>query len=191
MWYHLITNIERKFFDLKDTEEYVDLLNKRELKIEPYLPTRPMPGEDKHIPRICLAPSVLLCMKAIGVIGMFRRTLESYEYGKSYVTQGKECYPIIKIEFDDNPHIYFPSKDLVPDVHMTLEHWLLTPTHVHSAEIIWLDPWSVKIEEPEIYTPIEYKAYTTDDVKNKNLNHPWLNGKGHILDSSEQENYND
>lgn len=139
MWCHLITDIERKFFELNDAEDYVRKLNQHEAMINPCIPRHITSRENRSIPRICISPSLCLCIQSIGVMGIFRRAVNASDWAKSYEIEGNEVYPIIRIEFNSSPHVYYPDLSLVPDAHITQEHWLLVDTYVKQADIVWLD----------------------------------------------------
>ena len=187
MWYHLVTDLERKFDSLADAERYVERLNDRKVKIRPYLPKHALKDENMTIPRICVAPHPTMCVQSIGSIGMFRRCMAGHPDTQSYATKGNEVYPIIKVTFDDTPHVLWPDKSLVPDTYLCLEHWLLAPTYCRSAELVWLGMWSIEACEENAALVESVSFLTTDEVREKGLDHPWLNGRGHPLDSSEME----
>ncbi|MBD5585195.1 MAG: hypothetical protein HDQ88_08935 [Clostridia bacterium] len=187
MWYHLMTDLENRFASLEQAERYVRKLNEHKLKVRPYIPRHVMPKENSTIPRICVSPHPVLCVQSIGVIGMFRRCVAGHPDSKSYATKGNEVYPIIKLTFNDTPHVLWPDKNLVPDTYDSLEHWLLSPTYCKSAELVWFHMWSIDACPENITLVDSLDCYTTDKIRNKNFDHPWLNGKGHILDSSEME----
>lgn len=187
MWYHLITDLENKFDSLEEAERYVKKLNDHEIKMQPYLPRHAMPNENITIPRICVTPHPTLCIQSIGVIGTFRRCVAGHPDSYSYATKGNEAYPIIKITFEDTPHILWPDKALLPDTYLCLEHWILSPAYCQSAEIIWYDMWSIEANPKNVTIVDSVHDYTTEEVRERGFDHPWLNGKGHILDCNEME----
>lgn len=189
-WFHLMTDIEHRFKNLEQAEAFVKDLNDKKLKIEPTVPRTAMPDEDHTTPRICVAPSLEQCALAIGPTGVLRRCCNAHPDAFSYVTTGLEVYPVIILEFDTDD-IVEPTSEQVPDVNLTDECWITKPLYPTQARLVWLDPWSLEFldEDPDAldkFIPSRLSYDVTDAVQGR-YNHPWLNGKGHILDSSEEE----
>lgn len=171
--YHIISDLETIYTSL-DTVVIPQVL-------VPYIPTTTMPGENTTIKRVCAAPTIEQCMTAIGLIGRFRRCLAENEDAFSYDSEGNEVYPIIVVKLPDDFPWYTPTTEEVPDQATTGEKWALTPIQPIHAEIKWLSPWSIIMDERLICTSVTFE----DDISGKD--HPWLNGKGHPLESSEDE----
>lgn len=152
-------------------------------EIRPWIPETRADREDAQRPRICVAPTIQECFTAIGLLGRFRRTLSANDGAYSYATDGHEAYPIILLAFD-NEGLYTPSEAEVEDVGRTREHWFLAPKKPKKVELRWLDMFSVRWlseETPEICKSVKFLSST------EGYDHPWLNGKGHILESSRCE----
>ena len=70
------------------------------------------------------------------------------------------------------------------DVEMTHEHWFLTPKKPKRVHLRWLGMYSVywkSDDECRICKKVRFLRSP------KGYDHPWLNGKGHILESSRRE----
>lgn len=82
----------------------------------PRVPGYPVRGEDKHTERICASPSI------------YEAFLGSQYYLEldAFITSGM---PLFFYYADvDEKHIHKPTIDELPDVNMTNECWILTPT---------------------------------------------------------------
>jgi len=106
---------------------------------------------------------------------------------KSYAKNGDEVYPVLVVELPDKlpngQNWYTPTEEQVPDVKRTGEVWSLYPIKPIRSEIKWLSMYSIICDEDEeICTAVEFVKDLTDK------NHPWLNFKGHPLESSQMEN---
>ena len=180
--YHVACSLEGKFKNLQDAKNYYSGL------LYPYIPKTAGEHEDKSIPRICVAPTVEDCLTGIKLVGRLRRCLAANEDAMSYETLGLEVYPVIILEFDVPMNLlYKPNKHQVPDVDITNEYWLTRPVKASKVMLKWLNPRSIIWEEtyrPEMWYKCK-KVTFTRSVKGRN--HPWLNGRGSILESSEQE----
>lgn len=78
----------------------------------------------------------------------------------------------------------------VPDCDVTNEWWLLEACKPVSVEVRWLGMFSVMFEEK--YSVGKHAIVFACTSINwlqpvENMNHPWLNGRGHVLESSEDE----
>ena len=186
MWYHLIVNVEDMFENLEQAEQYVQKLNQGK-PIDVRVPKHPMPRENRTVPRISLAPTVELCVQALGTHGVFHRCVSAHPDTFCFMTRGNECYPVIEVQFRPNPHVYYPSPAMVPDACFTLEHWLLSPTRPDRAEIRWFDQTSVTASPDNRYVVLSCSTMDTDEARERHYNHPWLNGKGHTLLSRDME----
>ena len=97
--------------------------------VNPYIPLSAGPTEDTSIPRVCLAPSVELCLTSIGFsLGPHNRR------------------PIIIGEFElDDTEIVKPTREQVPDVDYTKEVWALSTVvpekvyvkYISKDSIVW------------------------------------------------------
>lgn len=175
--YHIVTDLETRFKSLKD------VLVPRVLF--PSVPVTAAPGEDISTPRVVAAKTIEQCITAIGVLGRFRRCLAGNESCKSYAETLDEAYPVLVLELPDKSAFFkwiSPSTDQVPDVKKTHEKWSMAPVPVVRGEIRWLGPYSLKINED---TCVCRKATFLDGPEGKD--HPWINGRGHPLDSGQMD----
>lgn len=177
--YHIISDLETMFPSLAEVEK-PDILH-------PYIPMTAAPGEDTAITRVPAAPTIEQCLTAIGLLGRFRRCLADNEDTYSYAVEGNEVYPILVVELPDElpdgQSWYKPTEEQVPDVERTGEVWSLYPVKPVRSEIKWLSMFSITCDEDdeEICTAVEFET----DLVGKD--HPWLNFKGHPLESSQME----
>ena len=184
--YRIIANLEEKYKTLDEAINDFSI----DKYISPVIPYSHMPEEDNTIPRICVAPTLEDCINAMGILGRFRRCCAANEDGKSYEYWGKEIYPIIILEFSDNEDYYKPSKEFVPDVDTTNEYWITYPTKPISVKLKWVHPRSViwdeeLAEEENTFKCIELDLLDAPDSFHSD--HPYLNAKGHFLESSKME----
>lgn len=89
-------------------------------KFVPYMPTSAGSSEDRTIPRICVAPSLLACILGIGAVEWnfidrhrYIDESEKKTYKGGYYIYGLKYKAALK-----------PNKKLVPDCEMTNEFWL-------------------------------------------------------------------
>lgn len=146
--------------------------------------------EDETTPRVCVAGRLEDCFTAIGLLGRFRRCLSANKDALSYAMSGNEVYPIIVQTFDGR-NAMRPSREQVPDWPWTNEFWITEPVHPLSTELKWLDMYSIRmasVPETEACPGPPYACKSVCFVEpTENSAHPWLNGKGHVLESSEYE----
>lgn len=177
--YRIEANLENRFPDLKTALAAFS----KDIEVMPVLPATRNEREDSTTPRICVAPTLEDCITGIGVLGRFRRTLSGNEEAFSYAVKGNEAYPVIVLEFDDDG-VYAPTVEQVFDVEMTHERWFLTPKKPKRVRLRWLGMYSVywkSDDECRICKKVRFLRSP------KGYDHPWLNGKGHILESSRRE----
>ena len=179
--YHVIANLEDRFFSLHAAEGYCD----KPFALRPKLPETAdvQGGEDNTTPRICVAPTIEQCITAIG-IDRFRRCCAGNDDAKSYETYGREVYPIIVMSFSDAENYYCPSPALVPDIKKTDEQWLLYPCSPRTATLYWLTMRSVTTDEKDYARCTRVKLLKDPPWWGV---HPWLTGCGHKLESSDDE----
>lgn len=183
--YHVVASIDSRFQSISEALRVYNM----EHPVYPKRIYTAMPGEDSDTQRICVAPTIEQCITGIGLLGRFRRCLAANEDAKSYETSGREVYPILVVQFADDLPYYIPSPKQVPDSVVTNEQWLLEPATPISVQLAWLGMRSILWEEDKralhgyICGPVQLD-YSASPV---NKDHPWLNGRGHILDSSEEE----
>lgn len=167
--FHVMYNLESRFASLSDALEYVRYLQ----TIETRVPLTHGFCEDATVPRVCVAPTVELCLTGIGAGASFRRCI-----GTTFENE-HEAYPCIVCEVEGQ--FFQPDQDLVPDVGFTQEHWSLSDVEVIRAEVKWLGSNSVKVKvtgSGELVTSVQW---LTDLA---GYHHPWIDGKGHPLDCS-------
>lgn len=128
----------------------------------------------------------------------FRRCCARVRGMEKYAGLPGEAYPIIVNAFKvDNP--YIPSPNKVPDAPDTGEMWLLGPTTPIRREMLWLTPNSIEVSgrwsdpcgvwpEWDDFQLVEaVNLFTTKEVLERGLDHPWLNRRGHILSSRDYD----
>ena len=180
-YYHVITTADKEFRSADEAVRYFSTT-----PLEPRIPTHVADGEDTRVPRICVAPSVEICFTAIGLIGAFRRCCAINQDAFDYSTEVLEVYPVIICEFD-NIDPYRPSVEEVPDVGLTREGWLFEPTLPDRVYVKWLYPHSIRWNKKALKDR-KWVCKSIEFVEPHVLNkHPWLNGFGNVLDSSEEE----
>lgn len=183
--YHVVANIDTDYCCLKDVlacyNEYTP--------IDPWIPCTTGDDEDRTIRRICVCPSIEECFRGIGLMGRFKRCLAVNEDAKSYETLGIEAYPIVVATFY-NVGVWKPTEEQVPDCMLTNEHWITNSTIPDRVELLWLHMRSIHWEYD--YIGESYKCTLVNFIPDDKLeyyNHPWINGIGHTLESSENEGY--
>lgn len=183
--FHVVANIDSRFSSLMAALAVYNY----DTPVRPEKIFSAMPGEDAETPRICVAPTIEQCITGIGLLGRFRRCLEANEEAKSYATMGREVYPILVLQFADDLPYYTPTSEQVPDSIVTGEQWLLEPAVPTSIRLAWMGMDSILWAEDEralhgyvcATAKLDYRPFPPDK------DHPWLNGRGHVLDSSEEE----
>lgn len=179
--YRIAANIDSMFPNAQEALNYFN-----QTPLIPQIPLTAAEHEDKTIPRVCVAPTLKNCITAISVMGRFRRCLAANTDAKSYETHGLEVYPVI-VQYISAREAVDPPKGAVPDLRYTHEKWLMKPTMPLKNELRWLGMRSIIWH----YAPKYWLGYTCQDVRwvtpGPNSTHPWLNGKGHLLESSEEE----
>lgn len=179
--YHIITNIELLFDGLAQAEAWA----KTRSVIYPSVPKTAMDEEDRTTPRICVAPSIEDCFTAIGVTGQFRRCCAMNDGAKSY-ENSSEAYPVLVLKFPDGLAYVKPDRSQVPDIAATREQWLLEAAIPKTVMLKWLDACSVLYDDSiEDIRTICTSVRFIDKKDLRNYSHPWLDGKGHPLDSSD------
>lgn len=175
--YHIITDLETRFRELAEAEYFVKLNQ----QLCPRVPRHTMAGENTTTPRICVAKTLENCVTALKPMGVFRRCLAANPDAKSYENDD-EIYPVIIIKYADDETYVKPDKNLVPDAEQTGEYWLTYAANPEYMQLKWIGAYSITCKwegRDAICTGITF----VDDIAN--YNHPWLNNKGHPLDSSD------
>ncbi|HHV61135.1 MAG TPA: hypothetical protein GXX51_00615 [Firmicutes bacterium] len=85
--------------------------------LEPWIPETAMENEDKTTPRICVAPSPEEAFAAL------RNSAP------------KDISFLVLYKLIDPVPIYRPTREQVPDVHKTNEHWILCPAKFRKIDI--------------------------------------------------------
>lgn len=182
--YRIIANIDSRFPDAETAMEVCAGV------IQPTIPTTIATqwNEDNVTPRICTAGSIKDCFTAIGVTGRFKRCLSGCRDMLSYAHDGLEVYPVLVQTFDGSKAIR-PTLKQVPDWPWTNEFWITEPVQPISTELRWLDMYSLHCSE--VAGEAANPSYVCRSFKfvepGPENNHPWLNGKGHMLDSNAYE----
>lgn len=186
-YYHIIAGLDSENPDASLAVLAEQLATNR--VVRPTIPKTARPDEDHTIPRISVSTSIQGCITGIGLLGMFRRCLSDNEDAMSYAVDGLEVYPVIVLTFEFDKPLYRPTVDQVPDVDLTDEHWILDDAEYVDFKIEWLDMFSIKVaEKTSVQCRPEYVCAGVNFISpSGDSNHPWLNGLGHPLDSSDEE----
>lgn len=183
MLYHVSAPLEGRFQSLEEVQLHIAIPP----IFKPRIPFSRLPGEDNKTPRICLAPSLEDCITGMGV-NLFHRCIND----NCFAVDGREVYPILVSSFwTEDLDLYKPSSEEVPDVEETREIWALNQAIPAYVDLIWLGMDSVFVPWENEHI-CEYVRFFKEPPEWGN--HPWLNGKGHNLDSlgrelSEKEGY--
>ena len=181
-YYRIVYDLETKYRTLQEAIH----ANYKGTWLLPTIPATTMSGEDTTTERICAARTIEDCITAIRVYGPFKRCLAANEDAKSYREVMDEAYPIIVQELEPNEIPTIPTEDQVPDVKYTNERWFLNPVRIKDSYVRWLDSDSILFEESATVGGSTFGICTgvtfVEDYRDKD--HPWLNGRGHILSSS-------
>ena len=176
MLYHVMSDLETRFRTLDDVKEFI-----KNPRMTPAVPWSAMDGEDKTTPRICVAPDIESCVTAVKPLGRFRRCLNAHPDAKSYENDD-EAYPVLVLTFPDGIEDVVPDKTQVPDAALTGERWILRPVIPQTVELRWLGAYSVMLDEDMARcTGVTFLT----DSELKSMHHPWLDRKGHPLESSQ------
>lgn len=183
--YHVVANIDTRFKSLAEAR----VAYNTKTPIHPAKIFSAMEDEDSETLRICVAPTIEQCITGIGILGRFRRCLAANEDAKSYETDSREVYPILVVKFADDLPYYEPTDEQVPDQSITEERWLLEPAKPVSVQLAWLGMRSIIWrEEPRALHGYACNSVDLDYVFfPPDKDHPWINGRGHVLESSEEE----
>ena len=188
--YHIERNVEHRYITVFDALESLEHPQPKQPRVSP----NTMSGEDETTPRICVARSIEECIMGCTLFA-FRRCCARVRGMEVYAGPPGEAYPIIINTFKvDNP--YVPSAREVPDAADTGELWLLEKSIPIRRELLWLTPDAIEAygqemypgdvwpEWEDFYQVESVKLLTTEEALRRGLNHPWLNRRGHILNSS-------
>ena len=96
-------------------------------------------------------------------------------------------YPILIVEFSPDERYHLPSLKEVPDADGIGEWWLTHAAVPISVSLVWLDMSSIVWHSEDM--PDICKSVRWHNTPPAWGNHPWLNGKGHPLESSESEEH--
>lgn len=177
MYYHVVSDLETLFPGLEQVPGIKRLV--------PKIPRDRMWNEDCTTARVLAGRTVEDCVTSLGVLGRFRRCLAANDGAKSYAETGNEVYPVLVLALDPEAPFFEPDESLVPDVKRTHELWCTQPVDVLSCELKWLSPYSVIVDEDD--EELCVKVRFVPDAKARKREHPWLNGKGHPLESSQMD----
>lgn len=177
--YRIVTDLESMFENVAEARAYIARIKAEGVK--PEIPRHAAPGENTTVPRICVAPTLEQCATSLGLLGIFRRCLNANESAKSYENDD-EAYPVIVMKFPDGLAYTRPGTDMVPDVNATDEHWLLAPAVPEWVRLKWLGAYSILYDDEPDLAACRKITFLRSPLHRL---HPWLDGRGHKLDSSE------
>ena len=95
-----------------------------EIILEPKIPDIVAFGEDDHTKRICVSPSILGCLRSVQPINQYTPQ-EGLNEKKPEITRAKFYLYEAKVKCKN---LYQPTKQEVPDVYVTNEFWVMSPT---------------------------------------------------------------
>lgn len=194
--YHLHVHLDEYFVSLTEAETFL----RSPTCLIPSIPKSRIFTENSETRRISVCDSITECVTALDVEGPFHRCLQANadvadEYAPDLTypeTEGNiEQYPIgiIKIEVDED-YLHTPSSKEVPDADLTGEKWLLDMSGIKSVEskLVWIDNNSVLVNFNDLIGDVDFSIYACDhlsysDTPYSDCHHPWLDGKGHLLNS--------
>lgn len=179
MYYHIVTDLESRFATLQDAiDAYTNT------KIVPRVPASKLEYENHITPRICVCKTIPDCLTAISVGSRMRRCLASNVYIPTCHMENREAYPVLILEFPDNIAVYTPSELDVPDIEVSNERWILHEIVPTKVTLRWIAFDSILLENPPDH-PDNLVAISCKFVSNTaKYDHPWLNGRGHVLHST-------
>ena len=182
IFYHIAAPLEERFSSVENAVAYY-----QDKEFTPRIPASRMSDEDSTTPRVCVCKELKDCFAGLCLLGIFRRCLAANEDAKSYETDGLEVYPVIVCEFSDDVEHIFPSQLQVPDVNVTNEIWITESVKPINVYVKWLHMRSIIWDDYDF----EARAYPAKEVSfiepGPKHKHPWLNGFGNNLNSSEEE----
>lgn len=194
--YHLHVHLDEYFVSLAEAETFLS----SPACLISSIPKSRIFTEDSETRRISVCDSITECVTALDVEGPFHRCLqanadiaEEYCLDLTYPeTEGNiEQYPIgiIKIKVDEDC-LHTPSIKEVPDADLTGEKWLLDTSGIKSVEskLVWIDNNSVLVSFDDPIDDMDFSIYACDRLSYSETpypgrHHPWLDGKGHLLNS--------
>lgn len=183
MYYHVVTDLEKKFSSLKAAMEAY-----QGVQLTPQLPKSKLEDENYITPRLCVCEWLPDCLTGIGLQTRLKRCLSANDNADSYATKFNEVYPVLVLEFPDYTNVYTPSEADVADIELTHEKWILRKIVPDKVTLKWLGPNSILFDNPT-EDPCQMRAISCQFVTDfQNKDHPWLNGRGHTLVSQKQEN---
>lgn len=117
------TNIPKSMFVNRrgDITLYHVSENSRLKELEPRIMTKPLREENLGVPRICVAPTVDQCFRALEI------------YLDRFPGMKIKTYYVYKPIITSTTRIVAPDARLVPDVEITGEHWILNPVRVEKV----------------------------------------------------------
>lgn len=176
--YQVICGLESSFPSMQAAMDF----DRARPEFNPRLPPIFADGDDRTTPRISAAPTVKDYITTMKPESTFRRCLDgpcSVDYKNA-----NEAYPILVVWFD--PALGWIDTRSAPGTPTALgqEKWLLSKAQPNTIRLCWLGHDSIKIKtDPQtglsVCTEIKLLQSPTG------YSHPWLNGRGHVLDSSE------
>lgn len=177
--YHVVANLENRFPSLEAARKVYNV----DTPVAISVPETIKMEEDRTTARLCVARDLCQCFTGIGLLGRFRRCLAGNEDAFSYETQGREVYPILVLEFKD-VDVTVPTKEQVPDIEATGELWITESLKPSKVTPCWLTMRSIIWDDDDCRSCRSVDLLSEPSAM---YDHPWLNGRGHYLESSEEE----
>lgn len=123
-------------------------------EMQPKVPANTVDGEDKSLPRICMAKSLTECLTGIGVNIVGLKALRD-QLVNSKPSLNTLAFPFVVCTFeveetDDKLLVPQQIRQYVPDAHITGEHWYTAAIQPIKVEQMWLIDGSVYSERVTI-----------------------------------------
>lgn len=132
----------------------------------PLMPEKALGGEDRTVPRISTSTTVMDCLRGFGVFHSDITGDKSYNKKDPF----RNGYVISKIDFDC---CVVPSKELLPDVEGTKEHWVVGYNEDHVSikqdtigKVIFVEMVTKGRSDTKDFNPVEiiwHIEVTNDD----------------------------
>lgn len=185
--YCVIANIDSKFRNLQEAQAVYNTFT-------PVISAPPEvrdPMKDVTKQRTLVACIVEHCVTALGVRHTFFRCTSFDDKIPSCATEGLEVYPVVVLTFSDTQLYHKPFLAEAPDCDISHEMWLMESAIPITVELRWLGANAIHYQEAVsigVRTPVwECIRIGWVDELLSAFKHPWLNGRGQVLSSTETE----
>ena len=167
--YKIIANLEGQFNSLEEAKSFAT-------KFVVDMPKMPRNWEDlgeSVSPHISVFPTLEDCITFLG-IDNFARCCDTV------FNNDREVFPVLVLDFGDRDDYVKPSCAGSDEVG---EMWLTVPAKPKSASLHWISSSGIEVNDrfgSDEYPVFCKRVWFSDPF---GMDHPWLNGKGHKLNS--------